>query len=115
MTAIQQPVVSADTPPSRKITDVVSIFSSVYDDLTGTDFFPNWGQSTKYTEYDLEGDKMIQYANLNYQGSSICTSQDVSNMQYLHMDVWTADLASLQIFPISASTGEKSCNKVINC
>ena len=110
VTAIQQPVVSADTPPSRKITDVVSIFSSVYDDLTGTDFFPNWGQSTKYTEYDLEGDKMIQYANLNYQGIQF-ESQDVSNMQYLHMDVWTADLASLQIFPISASTGEKFVTK----
>ena len=110
VTAIQQPVVSADTPPSRKITDVVSIFSSVYDDLTGTDFFPNWGQSTKYTEYDLEGDKMIQYANLNYQGIQF-ESQDVSNMQYLHMEVWTADLASLQIFPISASTGEKFVTK----
>jgi PKD repeat protein len=88
VTAIQQPVISADTPPSRKITDVVSVFSSVYDDLTGTDFFPNWGQSTTYTEYDLEGDKMIQYANLNYQGVQFET-QNVSNMQYLHMDVWT--------------------------
>ena len=88
----------------------MSIFSSVYDDLTGTDFFPNWGQSTKYTEYDLEGDKMIQYANLNYQGIQF-ESQDVSNMQYLHMEVWTADLASLQIFPISASTGEKFVTK----
>jgi hypothetical protein len=110
VTAIQQPVISADTPPSRKITDVVSIFSSVYDDLTGTDFFPNWGQSTTYTEYDLEGDKMIQYANLNYQGVQFET-QNVSNMQYLHMDVWTADLAALQIFPISAATGEKFVTK----
>ena len=110
VTAIQQPVISADTPPSRKITDVVSVFSSVYDDLTGTDFFPNWGQSTTYAEYDLEGDKMIQYANLNYQGVQFET-QNVSNMQYLHMDVWTADLAALQIFPISAATGEKFVTK----
>ena len=110
VTAIQQPVISADTPPSRKITDVVSIFSSVYDDLTGTDFFPNWGQSTTYAEYDLEGDKMIQYANLNYQGIQFET-QNVSNMQYLLMDVWTADLAALQIFPISAATGEKFVTK----
>ena len=112
VTAIQQPVISADTPPSRKITDVVSVFSSVYDDLTGTDFFPNWGQSTTYTEYDLEGDKMIQYANLNYQGVQFET-QNVSNMQYLHMDVWTADLASLDIYPISAATGEKFVTKAL--
>ncbi|MEJ6698920.1 MAG: hypothetical protein QNK45_05505 [Flavobacteriaceae bacterium] len=112
VTAIQQPVISADTPPSRKITDVVSVFSSVYDDLTGTDFFPDWGQSTIYTEYDLEGDKMIQYANLNYQGVQFET-QNVSNMQYLHMDVWTADLASLEIYPISAATGEKFVTKAL--
>ena len=37
VTAIQQPVISADTPPSRKITDVVSIFSSVYDESLTTD------------------------------------------------------------------------------
>ena len=44
----------------RKITDVVSVFSSVYDDLTGTDFFPNWGQSTTYTEYD-DGESGMSY------------------------------------------------------
>jgi hypothetical protein len=53
---------------------------------------------------------MIQYANLNYQGVQFET-QNVSNMQYLHMDVWTADLAALQIFPISAATGEKFVTK----
>ena len=110
VTAIQQPVISADTPPSRKITDVVSIYSSVYDDLTGTDFFPNWGQSTQFTEFDLDGDKMLQYSNLNYQGIQFET-QNVSTMQYLHMEVWTADLAALEIFPISVNSGEKSVTK----
>ena len=110
VTAIQQPVTSADTPPSRKITDVVSIYSSVYDDVGDTDFYPNWGQATQFAEFDLNGDKMLQYSNLNYQGIQFPT-QDVSNMQYLHMEVWTADLAALTIFPISASTGEKSVTK----
>ena len=111
VTAIMQPVVSADTPPSRKITDVVSVFSSVYDDLTGTDYNPGWGQTTQYAEFDFNGDKMIQYSKLNYQGVQLASAQNVSNMQYLHMEVWTADLAALEIFPISVSTGEKSVVK----
>ena len=111
VTAIMQPVTSSDTPPSRKITDVISIFSSVYDDLTGTDYYPNWGQTTQYAEFDLNGDKMIQYSKLNYQGVQFAAAQDVSTMQYLHMEVWTADLAALEIFPISVTTGEKSVTK----
>jgi len=54
---------------------------------------------------------MIQYSNLNYQGVQFAAAQDVSNMQYLHMEVWTADLAALEIFPISVATGEKSVVK----
>ena len=107
VTAIMQPITSADTPSDKKVQDVVSVFSSVYDDLTGTDYYPLWGQTTQYALFDLDGDKMIQYSNLNYQGVQLSAAQDVSTMEYLHLDVWTADLAALEIFPISVSTGEK--------
>lgn len=113
VTAIMAPVVSAPDQPSRNINDVVSIYSSKYTDLSGTDFYPNWGQTTSYNEFDLNGDKMIQYAKLNYQGVQFAAAQNVSNMQYLHMDVWTADLEALEIFPISVGSGEKSVTKAL--
>ena len=113
VTAIMAPVVSAPDQPSRNINDVVSIYSSKYTDLSGTDFYPNWGQTTSYNEFDLNGDKMIQYAKLNYQGVQFAAAQNVSNMQYLHMDVWTADLEALEIFPISVGSGEKSVTKTL--
>jgi len=113
VTAIMAPVVSAPDQPSRNVNDVVSIYSSKYTDLSGTDFYPNWGQTTSYNEFDLNGDKMVQYANLNYQGVQFAAAQNVSNMQYLHMDVWTADLEALEIFPISVGSGEKSVTKTL--
>ena len=53
---------------------------------------------------------MLQYSNINYQGIEFATT-DLTNMQYLHMDVWTANLSALEIFLISRATGEKSIVK----
>ena len=110
VTAIMAPIASAPTTPSRIAGDVVSIFSSGYTNLANTNFYPNWGQSTQFTEFDLAGDKMLQYSNINYQGIEFATT-DLTNMQYLHMDVWTANLSALEIFLISRATGEKSIVK----
>jgi hypothetical protein len=110
VTAILAPVASAPTPPTRVAGDVVSIFSSKYSDLANTNFYPNWGQSTQFAEFDLAGDKILQYSNLNYQGIEYATT-DLTNMQFLHMDIWTANLSNLEIFLISRATGEKSIVK----
>ncbi len=110
VTAIMAPTASAPTQPTRVAGDVVSIFSSRYTDLANTNFYPNWGQSTQFAEFDLVGDKILQYSNLNYQGVEYATT-DLTNMQYLHMDVWTANLSDLEIFLISRATGEKSIVK----
>lgn len=112
VTAIMAPTASAPTPPSRIAGDVVSIFSSRYTNLANTNFYPNWGQATQFAEFDLAGDKMLQYSNLNYQGIDYATT-DLTNMQHLHMDVWTANLSALEIFLISRATGEKSIVKTL--
>ena len=107
VTEILAPIVSVAAAPSRNDTDVISIFSDSYTDVAGTDFNPNWGQSTIYTPFDLNGDAIIQYSNLNYQGIQIGSTQDVSTMEYLHLDVWTADATELETFLISIASGEK--------
>ncbi len=100
VTEILAPVASASTPPTRNSTDVISIFSDAYDDIMGTDFNPNWGQATIYTPFDLAGDAMLQYSNLNYQGIQIGASVDASSMEFLHIDIWTSDATSIDIFPL---------------
>ena len=109
VTAILQPTVSAPAQPDRPAATVISVFSEKYNDLTGTDFYPWWWQSTQYEEYDLNGDKMIRYSKVNYQGVQLAEQQDISKMEYMHIDVWTAspEFENLEISLISASNGEK--------
>ena len=40
-----QPLTNAPTPPIRKTTDVISIFSDAYNNLEGANYNPDWNQS----------------------------------------------------------------------
>ena len=100
VTEILAPIASAIAPSARNDEDVISIFSDVYTDVAGSNFYPNWGQNTIYTAFDLNGDAMLQYSNLNYQGIDIGSEIDASAMEILHLDIWTPDAASIDIFPL---------------
>lgn len=112
---IVNPTASAPVPPIRLDANVISIYSSKYKDVEGTNFNPNWGQSGSLSEFELAGDKMLNYTNLNYQGIAFAdgVKLDVSKMDYIHLDVWTADLEKLAIFLISSTkiNGERPVTK----
>ena len=116
VTEILQPINAAPTPPARADTDVVSIYSNAYNNIANSDFYPNWGQQTTFSELDINGDTILQYGNLNYQGVQYGETVNVSAMEFLHLDVWTVDATTLQVFPISLSSGEQqvSLNLVPN-
>lgn len=102
VTEITGPLEAAPTPPGRVETDVISIFSDAYTDVAGTDFNPNWGQSTIVTKNEVvANDTILQYANLNYQGTQFASAIDVSSMQYLHVDMWTEDATEVNFYIIS--------------
>ncbi|WP_366184080.1 hypothetical protein [Flavobacterium ovatum] len=112
VTVVNKPFASAPTPPNRQSADVISIYSSKYTNVAGTNFFPDWGQGgqgSSWAEFDLNGDKMLNYIKLSYQGIALAdnTSIDVSGMEFIHMDVWTADLEKIETFLISKTSGEK--------
>jgi hypothetical protein len=111
VTAILQPLASAQTPPGRASQDVISIFSSVYSDVPDTDHFPDWDQGSQgssWALFNLDGDEILQYINLSYQGIQIGSPVDVSAMEFIHMDVWTADEGlRMETSLISVSNGEK--------
>jgi len=110
---VLNPTTAAPTPPNRSAGNVISIYSSKYTNVAGTNFYPNWGQSTGYTEFDLNGDKILNYTNLNYEGIALAdnVTVDVSGMDYIHMDVWTADLEKLETSLISKTNGERPVTK----
>jgi hypothetical protein len=111
--AIAQPTTSAPTPTAGA-SSVISIFSNAYTNVAGTNFFPNWGQVTTYNAITVGAtDNVIKYANLNYVGNQFGSTQDVSSMKYLHIDVWTND-ANAATFPITLIWGsEKTITKPI--
>ena len=112
VTVVNKPFTSAATPPNRQASDVISIYSSKYTDVAGTDYFPDWGQAgqgSSWAEFDLKGDKMLNYIKLSYQGIALADGKtvNVTGMDFIHMDVWTADLQKLETSLISKTNGEK--------
>jgi len=99
--------------PSPAESEVTSIFSDAYTDVAGTNFFPDWGQTTAYEQIDLMGDAAIKYSNVNYQGIAIGSIVDASGNTSIHIDVWSDDYTSIPFFMISEGSGEKSVNLAV--
>ena len=99
--AVTEPTTAAPTPPVRDPNDVISVFSHAYTNVPGTDFNPNWGQSTVVTIPQIQGNETLKYANFNYQGTQFGAPINATAMQYLHLDMWTADATSVNVFCIS--------------
>ncbi|NNT70838.1 T9SS type A sorting domain-containing protein [Flavobacterium sp. IMCC34852] len=100
------PAVAAPAPTQAAV-DVISVFSGAYTNVAGTEFYPNWGQTTQYAQYSAAGNPTLRYSNLNYQGIQLATPIDASTMQNLHLNIWTADCASFQVFLINQGIGEQ--------
>jgi hypothetical protein len=96
------PFTVAAPTPTQLAADVISVFSNAYTDLAGTDFYPNWGQSTQFSQFSpVVGNPTLKYSNLNYQGNQFASPIDASAMQNLHIDIWTPDCTSFQVYLIS--------------
>ena len=98
----------AATAPTAAADMVMSIFSDSYTDVAGTEFNPNWGQSTVVTTEDLGGNAVLKYASLNYQGTQFAAALDVSEYTSLHIDYFTPDATALDFFLISSGPVEKA-------
>jgi hypothetical protein len=101
------PAVAAPTP-TKAAADVISVYSDAYTNVAGTDFYPNWGQSTQFAVFNAAGNPTLRYSNLNYQGNQFATAINASTMENLHIDIWTADCASFQVFLISPGPVEQA-------
>jgi len=100
------PATAAPTPPARDAADVISVFSDAYTDLAGTNFNPGWGQSTAVATVNIEGNPTLEYANFNYQGTEFAAPINATNMEMLHVDMWTEDATAVNIFAISTGPVE---------
>jgi hypothetical protein len=96
------PIVAAPTP-TRPSANVISLFSNAYTNVVGTDWFPNWGQSTVVADISISGNTTKQYSNLNYQGVQFASPINAASMEYLHLDLWTGTCTAFDVFLINTS------------
>ena len=97
------PLAAAPNPAPRPAPNVISLFSGAYTDVVGTDWFPNWGQSTVVTDVQIAGNTTKRYSNLNYQGIQFASSINASGMEKLHFDLWTGNCSSFDVYLINTS------------
>ena len=87
---------------------------------TGTDY-PNWGQATVVSDVQIAGNNTLKFAGLNYQGIQLASSQNVSGMEYLHLDFWTANSTTSKYISDKPRTGGKGIytdcadNRLVKC
>jgi len=115
------PTTNALTPPVRDAGDVFSVYSDSYDNVSGSNYNPNWGQSginNVNVNYNPTGDTsnantVIAYTNFNYQGIEFQVT-DLSDMENLHFDVYSNTIgAKLLVTPINNTTGTGAVDKLV--
>jgi hypothetical protein len=105
---ITSPADAAPTPPNRNASDVISIYSDSYTNISGINYNPGWGQSGTVADVDIDsdGNNAMLYDNFNYQGTDFSgNAQDASAMEYLHVDMWTNDATVVKVSPINSAPG----------
>lgn len=104
---LTEPLNAAPAPDADEA-DVLSIFSDAFENVDGTNLNPDWGQETVVTEMMIDNNNTLKMAGLNYQGIELGDNLDVSGMETLHIDFWTANSTELSIFLISTGPAEKA-------
>jgi hypothetical protein len=99
---------AAAPTPTIAANKVISIYSDAYTNQTGTDFFPNWGQSTVVTDNPIGGNATKKYTNFNYQGIQLASPVNVSSMTRMHIDIYPTTETAIRLTPINTTaTGTK--------
>ena len=102
--------------PKHDAANVFSIYSDAY--TAGTGFIiGGWSQTTVVTEVTLaENDKVYLLENYNYLGWEMNGNQsigDLSEMEYLHVDVYPVTETALKITPVGGGESLQDCTPLV--
>lgn len=97
------PPTAGDTAPTTASANVLSIFSNAYTNLAGTDFFPNWGQSSVVSDITVDGGDVKRIATLNYQGHQLASAQNVSSFTHVNISFYVNSTDPLRLFLINST------------
>ena len=91
-------VLTAAPTPTHDAADVVSIYSDAYEPATAH-WIGGWGQTTQTSHETVDGDELYVFTNFNYLGFEY-NAVDLSEMEYVHLDVLPMQEMRLGITPI---------------
>ncbi len=116
VTSSVEPIESAPIPPARNPADVIAVFSDDYINNIGSiNLNPDWGQTSIQSLVDIGGSTTMKLENFNYQGIDFGVDvQNVSTLDYLHLDMWTNNASVVQVFLISPGPAETAYSLPIN-
>ena len=100
-------VLTAAPVPTKAAADVKSIYSNAY--IAATAYgYGGWGQSTAVGTETVGEDNILHLTNYNYLGFEYTTQQDLSDMEYLHIDILPMQAMNFGITPIIVNAGSGS-------
>ena len=90
---------TAAPTPDKDAANVISIYSDAYTAAT-TFNFGSWGQLTAVATETVDGNNMLKLTNYNYLGFEYQTDLDLSEMEYIHIDILPLQTMNFGITPI---------------
>ena len=94
---LAEPMVAAPTP-TYNATNVISMFSNPYTNVSVDTWQAPWSQGT-LNNLQIAGNDTKKYTNLNFVGIETLGANilNVSTMTHLRIDAWTANITNLKI------------------
>jgi len=98
LTVLAPPASPAPTP-TLPSSDVISLFSEAYLDITVDAWNTYWAWSTAQIEdFAISGDSVKLYTELNFVGIDFSTvTVDASEMTHFHLDVWAPEGTNFRV------------------
>ena len=92
VTEILAPTVKAPTPPARQPSDVVSIFSDAYTDVSLDELPTSWSASG-FEATTVQSDNIWKFTQLDFVGmvTNYASGIDLSQMEKMHIDYWVPE------------------------
>ena len=84
------PTTAAPTP-TRNATDVISMFSNAYTNVTVDTWRTEWSNAT-LEDVKIASNDTKKYSKLDFVGiETVAKQMDISGMTHMHIDVWSSD------------------------
>jgi hypothetical protein len=96
-TVVETGPTTAAPTPTRKVSEVISLFSNAYTNVPVDTWRTDWSSAT-LEEIQIQSNATKKYSKLDFVGIETVTKQvDISAMTHMHLDVWSSDFTQFGI------------------